>query len=416
MDAKTLRASILQMAIEGKLVPQLDEETAVEQIGEAPAEVPFAIPEKWKWASFDQTCKCVDGKRIPLKKADRDKLAKKYRYFGATGVIDYVDNFIFDGKYLLIGEDGANLLSKSKDNAFIVEGQFWVNNHAHIFSEQSTIATLEFLATYINAISLAPYVTGTAQPKLAQKNLMKVCVPLPPLGEQRRIVTHLNKLLPLVDEFGKAQEAMAVAQKEFPEKLKASLLQEAIQGKLVPQLDNEPAVEQIGEAPEDVPFAIPEKWTWANFNTVITTITTKKYQIPTKEIKSSGKFPVISQSKQAIDGFSDDIDRVVPTSNLPCVLFGDHTRVVKKITAPCIIGADGTKLITSTFLDNDFLFYLISSISPQLREAGYSRHFKFLKAHPLPIPPIAEQRRIVARLNELLPLVDRMAAQATADK
>ena len=452
MDAKTLRASLILRAMEGKLVPRghergtdyLREILASEEIRRRPKNISkgilpvenyedvLTVPEGWGMCRLGQissvfeygtSTKCHESPddndvivlRMPnIQDGDIDFTKLKYANQNSVdGLFCKKDDLLFNrtNSMELVGKCAS--VKFSQDN---------VSFASYLIRVHLVGMDPEFVNFFINSLDcrykqIIPNATQqNGQANFSGGKLKNVVIPVPALEEQRRIVAHLNELLPLVDKFGKAQEALVVAQKEFPKKLKASLLQEAIQGKLVPQLDEEPAVEQIGEAPEDVPFAIPEEWTWANFNTVITTITTKKYQIPTKEIKSSGKFPVISQSKQAIDGFSDDIDRVVPTSNLPCVLFGDHTRVVKKITAPCIIGADGTKLITSTFLDNDFLFYLISSISPQLREAGYSRHFKFLKAHPLPIPPIAEQRRIVARLNELLPLVDRMVAQATANK
>lgn len=195
---KKLKASILQEAIQGKLVPQLAAEGVVEQIGAAPEEVPFEIPESWKWMLFKHTCTSLDGKRIPLKKDDRAKLENRYPYYGATGVIDFVDDYIFDGVFLLIGEDGANLLSRSKDNAFIASGKIWVNNHAHVF-EENGVADLRYLALMINATSLSPYVTGSAQPKLTQKNLYSIPVPIPPIGEQVRIVAKVEELLKQVD-------------------------------------------------------------------------------------------------------------------------------------------------------------------------------------------------------------------------
>ncbi len=191
---KKLKASILQEAIQGKLVPQLAAEGVVEQIGAAPEEVPFEIPESWKWMQFKRTCSSLDGKRIPLKKDDRAKREKRYPYYGATGVIDFVDDYIFDGVFLLIGEDGANLLSRSKDNAFIASGKIWVNNHAHVF-EENGVADLRYLALMINATSLNPYVTGSAQPKLTQKNLYSIPVPIPPVKEQVRIVAKVEELL-----------------------------------------------------------------------------------------------------------------------------------------------------------------------------------------------------------------------------
>lgn len=193
-----LRKKILQEAVMGKLVPQLDGEPAVEQIGDAPEDVPFAIPEKWKWVQFKSTCSSLDGKRVPVKKSDRKKQARNFPYYGATGIIDYVENYIFDGTYLLIGEDGANLLSKAKDNAFMVSGKFWLNNHAHIF-ESNEVAELSYLRLVINSMSLNPYVTGSAQPKLTQKKLLSIPVPLPPLTEQRRIVAKVEELMAQVD-------------------------------------------------------------------------------------------------------------------------------------------------------------------------------------------------------------------------
>lgn len=196
--AGVLRGQILQEAIQGKIVPQLAEEGYVERVGDGPKDVPFEIPESWKWMQFKQTCSSLDGKRIPLKKDDRAKLEKRYPYYGATGVIDFVDDYIFDGVFLLIGEDGANLLSRSKDNAFIASGKIWVNNHAHIF-EENGVADLRYLALMINATSLSPYVTGSAQPKLTQKNLYSIPVPIPPIQEQVRIVAKVEELLNQVD-------------------------------------------------------------------------------------------------------------------------------------------------------------------------------------------------------------------------
>ena len=196
--ANVLRGQILQKAIQGKLVPQLTEDGVVDPIGKAPEEVPFEIPNSWKWVKFEHTCNCLDSMRVPIKQKERENLNKQYPYYGATGVIDYVDKYIFDGSFLLIGEDGANLLSKSKDNAFIATGKFWVNNHAHIF-DSNKVSELKYLAIVINAMNLNRYVTGSAQPKLTQKNLFSIPVPLPPLAEQKRIVAKVETLLEQID-------------------------------------------------------------------------------------------------------------------------------------------------------------------------------------------------------------------------
>jgi len=138
-----------------------------------------------------------DAERVPLSVDERSKLDKIYDYYGASGVIDKVDRYLFDKPLLLIGEDGANLLNRSTPIAFIASGKYWVNNHAHVLDAVAGLS-LRYIAIYINAISLAPYVTGTAQPKMNQEKMNSILVPIPPLDEQQRIVAKIDTLLPLV--------------------------------------------------------------------------------------------------------------------------------------------------------------------------------------------------------------------------
>ena len=138
-----------------------------------------------------------DSERVPLSLGVRSKQENKiYDYYGATGVVDKVDGYLFDERLLLIGEDGANLLSRSKDNAFFAEGKYWVNNHAHIL-DCSEKEVLDYVAFLINSMSLEDYITGSAQPKLNQDNLNKIEIPLPPLEEQEEIVKKVEELLSL---------------------------------------------------------------------------------------------------------------------------------------------------------------------------------------------------------------------------
>ena len=160
-------------------------------------ELPFEIPENWCWVRFGTALVNRDAERIPLSVAQREKLQKKYDYYGASGVIDKVDQYLFDKPLLLIGEDGANLLLRSKPIAFIASGQYWVNNHAHVIDSVGGV-DLCYIALFINAINLAPYVTGTAQPKMNQEKLNSILVPLPPVAEQHRIVTAFEEILAII--------------------------------------------------------------------------------------------------------------------------------------------------------------------------------------------------------------------------
>ena len=139
---------------------------------------------------FDEVTINFDKKRVPLSGAQREKRQGKYRYYGAQGVIDHIDDFIFDGTYLLIAEDGENLKSKKQNIAQVVEGQFWVNNHAHIV-QGNELCDTRYLCYLLNSMDLSGYVTGSAQPKLSQANLNAVTLFLPPIFIQKKIVDYL---------------------------------------------------------------------------------------------------------------------------------------------------------------------------------------------------------------------------------
>lgn len=137
---------------------------------------------------FDEISINLDKKRIPLSSMERSKRKGKYRYYGAQGVIDYIDSYIFDGEYLLIAEDGENLKSKKQDIAQLVNGQFWVNNHAHIIQTNER-CNLKFLYYLINSMDLSGYITGSAQPKLSQANLNALRLNIPDRSIQDKIVS-----------------------------------------------------------------------------------------------------------------------------------------------------------------------------------------------------------------------------------
>jgi type I restriction enzyme S subunit len=129
-----------------------------------------------------------NNRRVPVKESDRQKLHGEYPYYGATGIIDYINDFLFDGKFLLIAEDGKNLLIRKRKNAFLAEGQFWVNNHAHILSFNGK-AELQFLEFYLNQIDLKPYVTGIDQFKLTRTDLDRITIFVPPISLQTTFST-----------------------------------------------------------------------------------------------------------------------------------------------------------------------------------------------------------------------------------
>jgi len=200
------------------------------------------LPESWIWSSIKTICKNHDHQRIPINAKKRKQIQGKIPYYGASGIIDYVEKPIFSGKYFLIGEDGANLISRSTPVGFIVEGDFWVNNHAHILSTYGNIP-LEFLSYYIASISLRPWISGTAQPKLNQENLKKIPVPLPPMEEQEQIVSQIEQSFSLVEN----SQRIVNSTLQTLETMRISVLKQAFQGKLVPQDPNDEPAEILLE-------------------------------------------------------------------------------------------------------------------------------------------------------------------------
>ncbi len=144
----------------------------------------------WEIKTLDQISDNLDSKRVPITKNVRN--TGTYPYYGASGIVDYVADYIFDDDLLLVSEDGANLLARTNPIAFSITGKSWVNNHAHIlrFKNQGVQKFVEF---YLNSIKLDDYVSGMAQPKLNQKMLNSIPIPYPPLPEQHRIVTILDE-------------------------------------------------------------------------------------------------------------------------------------------------------------------------------------------------------------------------------
>jgi type I restriction enzyme S subunit len=187
------------------------------------------IPATWAWASLGEITVNHDGRRVPVKSSDREKRKGPYPYYGASGVIDSIDGHLFDGEFLLIAEDGANLLSRSTPIAFAASGKFWVNNHAHIVQARAGIP-LDYLRVFLNGIDLQDFVTGTAQPKLTQKALNGIPVPVPPLDEQVEIVRRVDDLFSLATSIEQRVARAAARAGSLPQ----AILSRAFAGELVP--------------------------------------------------------------------------------------------------------------------------------------------------------------------------------------
>ena len=467
MDTKKLRQKILDLAIRGKLVPQdpNDEPASVlleriraekerliqegkikrskKSASDDEIEAPFEIPVSWEWTTIEDLLINRDSERVPLSLAIRKKQTNKiYDYYGAAGVIDKVDGYLFSERLLLIGEDGANLLSRSKDNAFFAEGQYWVNNHAHVL-DCSEKYILDFVAFVINSMSLEKYVTGSAQPKLTQDNLNKIIISLPPKEEQRRIINEVERWFTLIDELESNEGDLLKA----IDKAKSKILDLAIHGKLVPQDPNdEPAIELLKRsralkgkikrskksASDDeieAPFEIPESWEWVRLDDIAILINGDRgVNYPNKnEYVSNGiawinaghitnggylseaNMNYISQEKYDLLGSGK-----IQSGDLVFCLRGAIGKVAR--VEPYSQGAIASSLvIIRVYLPfiRDYLFCVLKSDYAKIQLNNFDNGTaqpnlaaKDVEKYFIPLPPLAEQKRIVTKIEELFAVLD----------
>lgn len=220
--AEKLKKALMQNLLTGKLKPDgswrsEDEFYEDEKFGK--------VPKGWEVKKLKDVAVCLDSKRKPIKAEDRKSIQGVYPYYGAAGIIDYINDYIFDGRYLLFGEDGENLISRKVPQAFIVDGKFWVNNHAHILKEIENVSDLDFLCFSLESKNYENIVYGSAQPKINKSDLYKIKVLNPlDLNEQEMIAKKLNDSEGLITQ---KQTKIQTLQR-----LKKSLMQNLLTGKV----------------------------------------------------------------------------------------------------------------------------------------------------------------------------------------
>ena len=207
---KQTKSKILDLAIHGKLVPQdPNDEPAIELLKRInPDFTPCdnghytQLPDGWTICRLEQVADILDNLRKPINASERDSRIKNrqidelYPYYGATGQVGLIDDYVVNGHYLLLGEDGAPFLDKNAIKAYSISGKSWVNNHAHILSPK---IDLEFLQYSLNQIDYSEYVNGSTRLKLTQTDMRSIKIMLPPLAEQKRIKFKIQTLFSQLD-------------------------------------------------------------------------------------------------------------------------------------------------------------------------------------------------------------------------
>jgi len=180
------------------------------------------IPEEWETFPLADVVQFLDGLRRPVKDSDRIKMQGDIPYYGASGIVDYVNKHLFDEELILLGEDGENIVSRNLRLAFIVRGKTWVNNHAHVLRPRQN-ANIGYLCEFLESLNYEEYNSGTAQPKINQQTCAKIPVVLPPLSEQKRIAQVLGDVDTLIQKL----EALIAKMRD----IKQAAMQELLTGK-----------------------------------------------------------------------------------------------------------------------------------------------------------------------------------------
>ena len=197
-------------------------------------EANFDLPSGWTWANLEECVDILDGKRIPINATERElrnankSSSELYPYFGATGQVGWIDNYLFDEELLLLGEDGAPFLEPFKDKAYLVKGKSWVNNHAHVLRALKSLMSNSFLCFYLNTFNYHGFVSGTTRYKLNQAPMRKIPIPLPPFAEQSRIVAKVEELFSFLDA---GTEELRKVQAQI-KRYRQAVLKHAFTGKL----------------------------------------------------------------------------------------------------------------------------------------------------------------------------------------
>lgn len=191
-------------------------------------EWPYKLPGNWCWTYLTKAAECLDNFRKPINATERAGRNGNVPYYGATGQVGWIDDFLTDEDLVLLGEDGAPFLDLIKDKAYLITGKAWVNNHAHILRSLFGDTGNRYLLHYLNSFNYAGYVNGTTRLKLTQASMDTIPIPLPPLAEQQRIVDRIESLFAKLDE---AKEKAQAVVDSF-ETRKAAILHQAFTGEL----------------------------------------------------------------------------------------------------------------------------------------------------------------------------------------
>ena len=449
-DKKTKKSDLLsksQIRVTKKELPEITED-----------EIPFEIPENWCWCKIGEIFNLQAGKTISASEISETSNGNDYLCYGGNGIRGYVKIFNREGYYPLIGRQGALC-----GNINFAKGKFYATEHA-VVVETYADTNIEWAGLFLKALNLNQYATATAQPGLAVRNINEVFIPLPPLAEQKRIVAAIEKFMPLIEEYGKRETELKALNEQIGTLTKKAILQEAVQGKLVPQIASEgnakDLLEEIrkerlshgfansygicdgknkktkksdlrsksqisvtGITEDEIPFDIPESWCWCRLGEIVpfgscqnaepSEIKDNDWILDLEDIeKDSGKIIAFKTKKQVDSKSTKHIfkegyvlySKLRPYLN-KCVIAPKDGYCTSEIL-PLDFGDKIYNKYAQIYLMSPFFVDYTNSLSfgVKMPRLGTEDGKKAL----FPLPPLAEQKRIVAAIEKLLSLCEKL--------
>ncbi|WP_457983365.1 restriction endonuclease subunit S [Bacillus paralicheniformis] len=456
MNAQDLKNSILQLAIQGKLVEQREEEgTAKEllkQIEEEKmrlikegqfkkqnlpeikeGEIPFDIPKNWEWIRLGELINISSGKGLTSKQMKEGEIP----VFGGNGITGYHNIGNVDKETIVIGRVGYYCGS-----VHVTPKNAWVTDNAFITTYPEAHIYRKYLVYVLRHLNLGRDNNATAQPVVSGKKIYPILFPLPPLEEQKRIVAKIEELKPYVAKYDKSYTEVEELNKKFLEDMQKSILQYAIQGKLVKQREEEGTAEELfqqiqeekdklikegmikkknalPEIKEDeIPFDIPENWKWVRLGEVFDII---MGQSPKGTSVFEGNEGIEFHQGKVFFG-EDYLQNSNQSTNKPTKVVEPNT-VLLCVRAPVgivniterkiCIGRGLCGINTLVGIDPKFVMHTLRAFKNEFIKKATGTTFvaitgEVVKNQLYPLPPLEEQKRIVAKIEELLPYTKKL--------
>ena len=486
MTAKDLKNALLQEAVQGKLVPQIASEgnarDLLEEIrkeklshgldfanaksgkrkskketalaGSNPCditeeEIPFDIPESWCWCRLGEIINIKSGDGLTSSQMKKGNIP----VFGGNGITGYHNISNIHKESIVIGRVGFYCGS-----VHITPNEAWVTDNAFITTYPEKQIDKRFLVYVLRHLNLGQDNNATAQPVVSGKKIYPIPFPLPPLAEQKRIVVAIEKFMPLIEEYGKKETELKAINEKIGTLTKKAILQEAVQGKIVPQISAEGNAKDLLEeikkekaklikegkikkekplpeiTDDEIPFDIPENWCWCRLGEISTLVT--KGTTPRGGNVAYTDEGIGFLRAENVAGIKD-----LDLSNLKCIDEDTHKNFLKRsiinendllITIAGTLGRTAivkkenlplnanqaisiTRLVNHELIDLSYLVFSINSPELQKQLIGQTKvtaipnlTLEIIENCIIPLPPLAEQKRIVAAIEKMLPLCEKL--------